>query len=84
MSDVVSFATSIRPLFSATDIDHMKWFCDLSKYEDVKANAAEILDRLRGKGGNVMPPPPNRGGTGPWPPERIALFDSWIQGGCQP
>jgi len=77
----IGFADDIAPLFTATDIDHMSWFCDLAKYDDVKANAAEILDRLKGIGGSVMPPPPNKGGNGPWPPEKIALFAAWIDAG---
>jgi hypothetical protein len=59
----------------------MAWFCDLTKYDDVKANAPEIYDRLRGIGGAVMPPPPNKGGDGPWSADNIALFGSWIDGG---
>jgi len=81
---VVGFAIDIRPLFSQTDIDHMEWFCDLSDYAEVKANAAKILSRLQGRGGPVMPPPPTKGGEGPWPPPNIALFQSWIDGGFQP
>src|ERR1043166_741999 len=80
---VMSFAADIRPLFTQLDIDHMDWFCDLGNYEDVKTNADEISHRLKGQGGAVMPPPPNKGGHGPWPAENIALFDAWIAGGCQ-
>jgi hypothetical protein len=74
----VSFADDIRPLFTQIDIDHMSFFCDLSSYDDVKANAQEILARLRGQGGRVMPPPPR----GPWATDKIALFQAWIDGGC--
>jgi hypothetical protein len=80
----VGFAADIRPLFTDIDIDHMSWFCDLSQYGDVKANANGILRRLRAQGGPVMPPPPAKGGDGPWPAEKIALFQSWIDGGYQP
>jgi hypothetical protein len=80
----VSFAADIRPLFTKLDIDHMISFLDLSDYDDVKASADEILQRLKGVGGAVMPPPPSKGGDGPWPPERIALFERWIADGCQP
>ena len=76
-----SFATDILPLFTPLDIKNMAWFCDLTKYDDVKANAPEIYDRLRGIGGAVMPPPPNKGGDGPWSAENIALFGSWIDDG---
>jgi hypothetical protein len=80
----VSFAADIRPLFTKLDIDHMESLLDLTDYEDVKAKADDILERLKGVGGAVMPPPPSKGGDGPWPAERIALFERWIAQGCQP
>lgn len=42
---------------------------DLASYQDVKAHAAAICDRIRGMGTALMPPPPLRG-EGPWPPVR--------------
>jgi len=80
----VSFAIDIRPLLTPTDIDHMEWFCDLSNYNDVRANADQILRRLQAQDGPVMPPPPERGGDGPWSQANIALFQSWIEGGYEP
>ena len=80
----VGFAADIKPLFTPIDIDHMMWFCDLSKYDDVKTNAQAILNRLKAQGGPVMPPPPAKGGDGPWSAEKIALFQAWIDGGYQP
>ena len=80
----ISFAADIRPLFTKLDIDHMESLLDLTDYEDVKAKADDILERLKGVGGAVMPPPPSKGGDGPWPAERIALFERWIAQGCQP
>ncbi len=79
----VSFAKNIRPLFTETDIDHMSFFCNLASYDDVKANAPDILSRLNGTGGTQMPPPPPQG-DGPWPYTNIALFQQWITDGCQP
>ncbi len=76
----VSYATNIRPLFTQTDIDHMAFFCDLASYADVKTNAQDILGRLKGIGGRTMPPPPAQ----PWPAGNIALFQQWIDDGCQP
>ena len=76
----VSYATNIRPLFTQTDIDHMAFFCDLAAYADVKTNAQDILGRLKGIGGRTMPPPPAR----PWSAQNIALFQQWIDDGCQP
>lgn len=77
----VSFAKDILPLFTQIDIDHMQFFCDLSKYDDVKTNSADIVSRLTGEGGPTMPP---KTAGGPWSATQIALFQSWIDGGCQP
>jgi hypothetical protein len=79
-----SFNTDILPLFTQIDIAHMANHFDLSKYNDVKTNAQHILARLKAQGGAVMPPPPAKGGDGPWPPEKIALFQTWIDDGCLP
>jgi hypothetical protein len=78
-TDTTSFATDIRPLFRQIDIDHMSFFCDLSKYEDVRDNAQGILDRLKGLGGPRMPPATS---GGPWSADKIALFQKWIDDGC--
>lgn len=77
----VSFAKQIRPLFTERDIEHMSFFCDLSSYEDVKANAAAILGRLDGSGGTRMPPD---FAGGPWPDADVALFAQWIKDGTPP
>jgi hypothetical protein len=77
----VGFAKDIRPLFTDMDISHMRSFCDLSSHADVKANAKDIMGRLNGSGGPQMPPAID---GGPWPPSQIALFQTWINDGCQP
>jgi hypothetical protein len=77
----VSFATQIRPLFTERDIEHMSFFCDLSSYDDVKANAQVILNRLDGTETPRMPPD---FAGGPWPDANIALFAQWIKDGTQP
>ena len=77
----VSFATDIRPLFTQTDIDHMSFFCDLSSYDDVKANAQDIFGRLQAVDFSMMPP---KDSGGPWAPDKIALFQQWITDGSQP
>jgi hypothetical protein len=70
-----SFASDIRALFRAIDVDSMRWALDLSQYEQVKARAEEVYGRLAS-------------GTMPcdsvWPPARLALFRRWIDEGCQP
>ena len=70
----LSFATDIRPLFrDSPDVDSMQGYgLDLSSYEDVKANAAEIYARLED---SSMPC------DEPWPAERLALFKQWIDEG---
>ena len=41
-----SFARDIRPLFQDDDVKEMKYACDLSRHEDVSANAEGIYDRV--------------------------------------
>jgi hypothetical protein len=78
---LVSFKNDIFPLFTKTDIDHMSFMFDLSNYNDVKTNSADILDRLQAIGGDLMPP---KTAGGPWSPAQIALFKKWIDDGFQP
>jgi hypothetical protein len=76
MAKLTSFQTDIRPLFTDRDIYAMSKAFNLGSYDDVKAHAAAIYDRIRGIGGAVMPPPPPRG-EGPWLQSRIELFARW-------
>jgi hypothetical protein len=80
LNAVVSFKKDILPMYTATDIAHMKFFCDLSKKADNQKHAQAILKRLKGQGGRVMPPPPLKA----WTKEQIALYQAWIDGGFQP
>jgi CDGSH-type Zn-finger protein/truncated hemoglobin YjbI len=64
----VSFAAHIKPLFRPRDRDSMSFALDLWSYEDVKAHAADILERL---GDGSMPC------DGAWPKERIDVFERW-------
>ena len=77
----VSFSADIRPLFTDEDIDQMSFWCDLSNYDDVKTNAADILGRLDGSTGSIMPP---ESSGGPWSTDKIALFETWMKEGCAP
>ncbi len=77
----VSFAADIRPLFRDIDVQHMAWFCDLSKYDDVRNNADDILDRLTKMGRRQMPP---ASAGGPWSQGQIELFRQWKNSGCAP
>jgi hypothetical protein len=83
MTKSTSFQKDIRPLFTERDIQGMIKGFNLASYDEVKAHAAAIYDRIRGIGGAVMPPPPPRG-EGPWQQSRIELFAKWMADGCPP
>jgi hypothetical protein len=70
--DAVSFARDLQPHFRESDVDSMAWAFDLSSYDDVKAHAVDILDRLSQ---GSMPC------DGAWPPDRVALFRRWMDEG---
>jgi hypothetical protein len=70
----LTFENDIAPIFSQW-VDRMMWRLDLSKYEDVKANAEIIYDQIS-QGG--MPPPPYPGLA----PADIATFKTWMEAGC--
>jgi hypothetical protein len=82
MASPTSFQTDIRPLFTEHDIQAMSKAFNLGNYDDVKAHASAIYDRIRGIGGAVMPPPPPKG-AGPWPQAWIDLFAKWMADGYQ-
>jgi hypothetical protein len=82
MTKWISFEADIRPLFTERDIEGMRKGFNLASYDEVKAHAAAIYDRVRGIGA-IMPPPPPRG-EGPWPQARIELFAKWMADGYQP
>ncbi len=73
----ISFAQAIRPLFRETDVQEMKDVADfdLSKYEDVRAHAADIYNRVSD---GSMPC------DGAWPAERVATFKQWMDSGMAP
>ena len=73
----LSFAKNIRPLFRDTpDVDSMKDYgLDLSSFEDVKAHAKVIYERLLDES---MPC------DEPWPKEQIAMFKQWMDEGMAP
>jgi hypothetical protein len=73
---LLRFATDIRPLFRDTDVDAMQALgLDLSSYDQVKARASEIYDRLED---GSMPC------DEAWPAEDLALFRRWIDEGTLP
>jgi hypothetical protein len=83
MAKLTGFQSDIRPLFTERDIHAMSKAFNRANYDEVKAHAAAIYDRIRGIGGAVMPPPPPRG-EGPWPQSQIDLFGKWMADGYQP
>jgi hypothetical protein len=73
--DAPSFERDIRPLFREEDIEVMEFAFDLSSFEDVRANAEDIYERVAD-------------GTMPcddaWPADRVGLFRRWIDTGTPP
>lgn len=72
---MLSFAQDIRPLFRDDDVKEMKYAFDLSRYQDVKANAQGIYERLAD---GSMPC------DGAWSADQIALFRRWMDEGSAP
>ena len=73
----LSFAKDIRPLFREDpDVEAMKPFgLDLSTYDDVKAQADNILAHLED---GSMPC------DEPWPQAQIDRFKRWMEDGMEP
>ena len=69
------FERDIRPLFRPGDVDAMSFAFDLASYEDVRANAEEIYERL--EDGSM--PCDSR-----WPREQVERFREWIDSGAPP
>jgi hypothetical protein len=69
----ITFTDAIRPLFREEDRDAMEAWFDLWSWDDVRHNAADILERIED---GSMPC------DDPWPEERIALFREWLAAGC--
>lgn len=66
------FAQDIKPLFREDDRDAMEFAFNLWDYNDVSANAENILERLED---GTMPC------DAEWPSEQIELFRRWIDTG---
>jgi hypothetical protein len=71
--EAVGYERDIRPLFREKDVTSMSKAFNLASYNDVRANADEILARVAN---GSMPC------DGPWPQERVELFRSWVDAGC--
>jgi Ferritin-like len=75
MGDQVTYEQDIRPLFRDRDIQSMSFAFDLSSYEDVRANAEAIYEKLAA---GSMPC------DGRWPAEDVERFRTWIDNGSPP
>ncbi len=75
--DNLSFARDIRPMFTDTDVNHMRKLLDLSDRDSVFTHGATIYDTVTtGK----MPPPSS--GEPRWTAEMCSRFKTWLdQGG---
>jgi hypothetical protein len=69
---VTGFEHDIKPLFREHDRLNMDFVFDLWSYDDVKADAANILDRIED---GTMPC------DAPWDAERIQKFRAWMDEG---
>ena len=68
----ISFEQHIKPLFRERDRKSMKFAFDLWSYDDVRANAEAILERVKA---GTMPC------DGAWPREWVEVFERWTQAG---
>lgn len=75
MGDEMSFAEDVKPLFREEDRSSMDFAFDLWSYDDVKANADLILERVED---GTMPCDET------WREEKLQVFRSWIAAGCPP
>lgn len=67
------FESDIRPLFRPGDMDAMSFAFDLASYDDVRANADEIYERLAD---GSMPCDAS------WPAEQVERFREWVDAGA--
>ena len=70
----VSFDEHIAPLFRDRDRQAMRFAFDLGSYQDVSANAAQILERVRT---GSMPC------DAAWPAERVEVLARWVATGMR-
>jgi len=69
-----SFATDIKPMFTAMDRNHMLGAFDLWNYDDVKKHASDIYRTV--EDGSM---PPSDSGEARWTPDKVARFKSWME-----
>ena len=71
----MSFAADVKPLFREEDRASMDFAFDLWSYDDVKANATLILERLED---GTMPCDKS------WSDDKVKVLRSWIAEECPP
>jgi hypothetical protein len=71
----MSFAEDVKPLFREEDRSSMDFAFDLWSYDDVKANAGLILERVED---GTMPCDET------WGEDKLQVFRSWIAAGYRP
>jgi hypothetical protein len=74
-TDSVSFETDVKPLFRERDRQSMERAFDLWSYDDVRAHAANVLERVKN---GSMPC------DGAWPPEQVEVLQRWVDSGTAP
>lgn len=67
------FERDIKPLFRSSDRQEMEFVFDLWSYQDVRANAERIMERVEDR---TMPC------DAAWDEENINRFRAWIDHGC--
>ncbi len=72
---MLSFTQDIRSLFRESDVEALRFAFDLTRYEDVKANAEGIYERVAD---GSMPC------DEAWPADQIARFRQWVDEGSAP
>jgi uncharacterized Fe-S cluster protein YjdI/CDGSH-type Zn-finger protein/truncated hemoglobin YjbI len=70
----VSFATHVKPMFRVKDRQSMLFAFDLWSYDDVRAHAADVLDRVAN---GTMPC------DGAWPSDQVQAFRRWTETGTR-
>jgi hypothetical protein len=71
----VGFEQHVKPLFRERDRKSMRFAFDLWSYDDVRAHAQAILDRVRA---GTMPC------DGQWPSEWVDVLERWTASGMAP
>lgn len=74
----VSFASDVMPILNQFKAQ-MMWRFDMTNYDQMKANATIIYNRISNPDA-PMPPPP----FPPLTPQQIGTFKQWMDAGCPP